>query len=235
MPEGAKLVEIARLFGVSIDYLLREDITDPAFPHTAYEAPCWDVGSMEEAQDYLHAAKRLAHRVSGGFFLCMLSPIVLLYLLALSLYTANSGISEQEATGIGMCVLFLIVMVGGTWLFVSLFRFPYRHWMRRDVAIHPQIKEELLSLQKRKLHALIIRLLFCLLLVACSIGAFLYVCLQYQESAETIFAVIGMLAGLGAGIGIAINTGMQALCFYHLLNGHLHQTPYGAPRGERLK
>ncbi len=113
-PDLERLVKLSRLFGVSTDYLLKDELD--AKPEEAFEAP--EVPqkptlrrvSRETADDYLKARLRAALPIALGTLLCMLSILPLLLLGALS-ERPELGISEGMATGIGLGVMILGVAV----------------------------------------------------------------------------------------------------------------------------
>lgn len=117
IPDMDKLLKMSRLFGVSTDYLLKDEIDDAPAVLTADES---DTGlrrvTMEEASDYLGKRRAAAPKIAFATFLCIISPIVLLIMAGL----ADSGkyISEGAAAGIGLSVLLLLVAVGAA-IFLS--------------------------------------------------------------------------------------------------------------------
>lgn len=112
VPDLDRIIQLSQLFGVSTDYLLKDDIeTEASVPDTAASddpsAPVRRV-SMEEANDFLAVKTVTAKRIALAAFICILSPICLLILAA----GADSGmlpISENIAAGIGIIVLLLLV------------------------------------------------------------------------------------------------------------------------------
>ncbi len=117
IPDMDKLLKMSRLFGVSTDYLLKDEIDDAPAALTAEES---DTGlrrvTLEEASDYLGKRRAAAPKIAFATFLCIISPIVLLIMAGL----ADSGkyISEGAAAGIGLSVLLLLVAVGAA-IFLS--------------------------------------------------------------------------------------------------------------------
>ena len=85
VPDMQKVVQMSRLFGVTTDYLLKEELGEPEPAPAAPDAPLRCV-TMEQAADYL----------------------ALLLLAALS-DRPGAAISENAAAGIGLCVLLVLV------------------------------------------------------------------------------------------------------------------------------
>lgn len=121
VPDLDKILLMSRIFGVSTDYLLKDEIEEAEyFPQEDREE---DSGTgtrrvpMEEASAFLAAKRETAPRIALGVLLCILSPICLLSLGGLSDEGAI-GISENLAAGIGLIVLLLMV-IPAVALFVS--------------------------------------------------------------------------------------------------------------------
>lgn len=116
-----KILQLSNLFGVSTDYLLKDEITQPetktAFPITAQTAA--DYGetkplrrvSMEEASEYIRLRKESALKIAVATFLCILSPAVLIMLGALS-EKPGFALDENAAADLGLCVLLVLVAIG---------------------------------------------------------------------------------------------------------------------------
>ena len=107
VPDLDKIVQLSRIFGVSTDYLLKDELEAQETAEPEPEQPVRRRVSLEEASRYLELRKQAAPRLALATFLCVLSPITLILLAGLSGYTAR--ISENVAGGIGLCVLILLV------------------------------------------------------------------------------------------------------------------------------
>lgn len=113
IPDLEKMVRLSELFGVSLDYLLKDRIeeldngsgTEGLNP--SEDAPRRKV-SMEEANAFLAVKAATAKPTAIAVFLCIISPICLLLLGAIS-ESGNYGLSENAAGGIGLIVLLLFV------------------------------------------------------------------------------------------------------------------------------
>ncbi len=107
VPDLDKIVQLSRIFGVSTDYLLKDELEAQETAEPEPEQPVRRRVSLEEASRYLELRKQAAPWLALATFLCVLSPITLILLAGLSEYTAR--ISENVAGGIGLCVLILLV------------------------------------------------------------------------------------------------------------------------------
>ena len=116
VPDLDKIVQLSRIFGVSTDYLLKDELEAQETAEPEPEQPVRRRVSLEEASRYLELRKQAAPWLALATFLCVLSPITLILLAGLSEYTAR--ISENVASGIGLCVLMILVAIGVT-LFIT--------------------------------------------------------------------------------------------------------------------
>ena len=107
VPDLDKIVQLSRIFGVSTDYLLKDELEEqePA-PGLSVESPRRRV-SLEEASRYLELRRAAAPRLALATFLCVISPIALILLGGLSEYTAR--VTENAAAGVGLSVLIVLV------------------------------------------------------------------------------------------------------------------------------
>ena len=117
VPDLDKMIRLSELFGVSTDYLLKDEIEQAEHINSSNDMPSLKRVSMEEANAFLSAKSRTAKTIAYAAFLCILSPIALLMLGAISESTAG-GLTEDIAGGIGMIVLIILVAIA-TVMFIS--------------------------------------------------------------------------------------------------------------------
>ncbi|MBQ7346568.1 MAG: helix-turn-helix transcriptional regulator [Clostridia bacterium] len=111
VPDMNKIIGMSALFGVSTDYLLKDDLEEVSPSETAQtdDAGAMRSVSAEEANRYLDSVERLSKRIALGVMLCILSPVCLLFLGGCADEGAKWLPSENIAVSIGMVVLFLLV------------------------------------------------------------------------------------------------------------------------------
>ena len=112
IPDMDKVVQMSRLFGVTTDFLLKDEIEieEHTQSEPVDEPPLRRV-TMEEASAYLALRREAAPKIALATFLCIISPVALLMLAAMS-ELSRFGISENAAAGIGLCVLLVLVAIG---------------------------------------------------------------------------------------------------------------------------
>ena len=107
VPDVDKVLQLSRLFGVSTDYLLKDEMEEADVTATQETEGLRRV-TLEEASAYLALRKNAAPKMALATFLCVVSPIPLLALSGLSQRSATA-IGENAAAGLGLCALLVLV------------------------------------------------------------------------------------------------------------------------------
>lgn len=118
VPDIQKIIQMSEIFGVTTDYLLKDEIEDTKTEdkeiinrkESEDNPEELRVLTMNEASEYLRLRREAAPKMAGATLLCVLSPIALLMLSALS-ERPEFSLSENMAAGIGLCVLLLLVTI----------------------------------------------------------------------------------------------------------------------------
>lgn len=115
-PDLEKLLKLSDLFGVTTDYLLKDEIEDEEFTDESDNSSVKRI-TLAQAQEFLEWRKSAAVRIAAGTALCIAAPIPLLFLGAAA---ENSiyGISENAAGCIGLTALLIIVAIA-VYIFIS--------------------------------------------------------------------------------------------------------------------
>lgn len=117
VPDLEKVLRLSELFGVSTDYLLKDEIEEAGRIGPSNDMPSLRRVSMEEASAFLSVKSRTARSIAYAAFLCVLSLIPLLILGAVG--ESGAGVlNENVADGIGMIVLVILVAIAAA-MFVS--------------------------------------------------------------------------------------------------------------------
>ncbi len=114
MPDMKKILQLSEIFGVTTDYLLKDDMEEPFITEDlpieyAADDAVRNV-SMDEANSFLKHNETAARRISTGVMMCILSPVLMILLSGL----AEAGfisVNEEVAGIIGLIVLILIVAI----------------------------------------------------------------------------------------------------------------------------
>lgn len=119
IPDLDKILKLSEIFGVTTDYLIKDELEEEEYtPSQMQENESESDRSvhkvtMEMANEYLQIIDWLAGKTAFATMLCILSPIVLLMLGAMS-EMPDYHISENAAAGIGICVLIVLIAIAVT-------------------------------------------------------------------------------------------------------------------------
>ena len=94
IPDLERILSLARLFGVSTDYLLKDEMESEEFTADETESDIPRI-SLEDAHTYLAQRKRASLLIALATYLCILSPIALILLGAAS-EIQSFGLSETS-------------------------------------------------------------------------------------------------------------------------------------------
>ncbi len=110
VPDMNRILALSQIFGVSTDVLLKDELEldGAAGPGLQAEDTAARSVSMEEASAYLDHKNTAANRISLGVMLCILSP-VLLIILSGAQEAGRIALTENQAAGLGLIVLFLLI------------------------------------------------------------------------------------------------------------------------------
>lgn len=121
MPDTQKIIKMAELFGVSTDYLLKDELEPENYVHEAPVSSDTDsklrTVSFEEASEFISLEESTAGKVANGVSMCIASPVILLILGGLT-ESKTHPVSEGLAAGIGLMALFALV-AAAVFMFIS--------------------------------------------------------------------------------------------------------------------
>ena len=118
VPDLEKMIRLSELFGVSTDYLLKDEIEKAEQLNSSNDIPTLRRVSMEEANAFLSIKSKTAKTIAYATFLCILSPIALLMLGAIKESTPGI-LNEDIAGGIGMIVLIIFAAIAAVMFILS--------------------------------------------------------------------------------------------------------------------
>lgn len=109
VPDLQRILQMSQLFGVSTDYLLKDEIEEKEMTSSVEDAEySLRKVSMEEANAFLELKWKHASRIAWAVFMCIISPICLI-VMAGAADQQIIRISENAAAGIGLVCLLLLV------------------------------------------------------------------------------------------------------------------------------
>ncbi len=108
VPDLDKILKMCQVFGVSTDYLLKEEIEEPEVKEDVYEPSNKKHISAEFANEFMDKKKKSALFVGIGAALCVLSPVTLILMSGLSEYGL---MKDNIAAAIGLGTLLFLVII----------------------------------------------------------------------------------------------------------------------------
>ncbi len=200
IPDMDKVVQMSRLFGVTTDFLLKDEleIEEHTQSEPMDEPPLRRV-TMEEASAYLALRRAAAPRMALATFLCIISPVALLMLAAMS-EMSRFGISENAASGIGLCVLLVLVAIGVA-LFLTCsarvrdFAFLEEEPFETEYGVSGMVKERMQDFAGTYSRLNITGTVLCIL---SAVPLFVSMCI---ETADVVYVAAVCLLLIIAGIG----------------------------------
>ena len=109
IPDLEKILKLGELFGVTTDYLLKDEIENEEYTDGISDPRMRKI-TIAEANEYLQLRKTAAKQIAIGTMLCILASIPLLLLGAAS-ELKSFPLSENVACGIGLATMFLFIAV----------------------------------------------------------------------------------------------------------------------------
>lgn len=214
-PELDKILMLGQIFGVSTDYLLKDEIT--VTECTSGKESAARRVSPADADAFLALAKKNARRITLGAALCILSPVCLLMLSAMA-DTQRIAITENAAAGIGLIVLLLTVAVAAS-LFISgsyLTR-PFAFLETEVFETEYGVADKVRHLQAKHSARLGIRLAAGCCLCVLSVAP-LFITIIFTEDAFLLTAAVALLFVLAAaGAALLVYNGCVSDSYNKLL------------------
>lgn len=213
VPDMKKIIQMSEVFGVSTDYLLRDDITEAQPPEVALvdsglEETVRSV-SMEEANAFLEHNERAADSVSTGVMLCILSPVILMFLGGLA--EAEKIPMGVEVAGLtGLVILLLMVAAGVALFLITSLRgreFDYLENINIDTeyGVSGMAKERRARYAERHSRLLVIGVMLC---VISAIPMFILMITGYDNNTDVlpVVGVCALLVTVAAGVKLIVLT-----------------------------
>ena len=218
-PDLSKIILLAELFGVSTDYLLKDEVEpeDAAPIKETTESGGKHVVTMEEANDYLSTQRQSARTVALGVLLCILCPALLILLGGLAEYRGSIG--EGVATAVGMIALFGLIAIGVALFIVTGIRTSrYNVWhsegFETAYGVSGMVKEKRRAHEQTYTVGLTVGIVLCILAVLPLIVAG---AMGVSDWVLTVFLSL-MFPIIAAGVYLIVRVGVVRGSYTFLLN-----------------
>ena len=246
VPDLDRIIKMSDLFGVSVDYLVKDDESSFAYSEVAYTGRLEESGvsenmgmaeekqfssqeadmqgkrtvSAQEAKDYMELVERAARKIATGVTLCILSPVLLIFLGGLAEYFP-AVISEGMAGGIGVTALLCIIAVAVS-LFImnglSLERYEYleKEEIILDESIRNVVEKRKAEHEPKFQKSIALGVIICIISVIPLVGIS---CVIEGEANEfpVVCCVVLLLVMVSVGVHIIVNSAMIRGSYQKLL------------------
>ena len=209
MPDLDKLVQLSEALGVSTDYLLKdEQALSAPVPATAEQTVKPRHVTQEEAKRFLQLQMAAIPKTTFGVALCVWFSIVLIGLPACSTIF-KLGFSEAVCTGIGLCVLLVMVAAGVALLLTASGKLREFEYLEREpIETDNGAREQALSMQREVLPICAKRntigVVLCILSV---LPLFALMCVPGVPDGYYSLAVCALLLLVGIACLLLVRTG----------------------------
>ena len=215
VPDLEKILQLSGLFGVTTDYLLKDELESEEYTDSTAESGVKRV-TLAEANEFIDWRRSAAVRIAVAVFLCIASVIPLLLLAAAS--EANMlGMTAEFAGAVGM-VIFLVTVTVAVVIFVYCgFRnAPYAYLDKEvfetEYGVKGMVREKQKAYRNAYVRSNMIGVGICVLSpVALFVGAF---------SGDEFFTVLMLtvtLLAVGVGVIFFITAGVRWASMQKLL------------------
>lgn len=200
MPDLKKIIQLADLFGVSTDYLLKDEV-EKENTETICDTDCeLHRVSMEEANTYMDEKKKAAPMLANATTLCILSPIPL-FLIS----TFNDGLAIGIACAIllGMVALAVFIFIK-TGIKLSSLQYLEQEPFETEYGVTGLVKEKNQNYQEHYSFCLACGVVLCILSV---VPLIIVGCMEASDYVCALcLAVLLILVSVGVNILIRVST-----------------------------
>ena len=217
IPDLEKILQLSMLFGVTTDYLLKDEIENEELNgDTALDTTVKRI-SIEEANAYIEQRKKAAWRIALATFLCILSPITLLVLSMLS-ELPNAIVTEATAGAVGLTVLFAFVLCAvPLYIYCGFKNQPYA-FLDKNIPFELEYGVKGLVTEKKNAFRPTYIAYNIIATCVCIFSVVPLVLLSFSENVILVAAALAFLVVIvGIGVGMFIVAGTQNASMQKLL------------------
>lgn len=222
IPDIQKIIKMAELFGVSTDYLLKDEME----PEGMAGSTGADLGeglegtvrvSMEEANEYLELEEKLTPRRANMVSLCIFAPAVLLFLIGLS-EIPGFPISTVPMVAVGVVCLLLMIAFA-VFVFIvdgaKLSRFEYleKSPIETLYGVSGMVKEKKAATEQADVIMIALGVILCII----SVIPLLIVSFLEVPDAYVVLMVSVLLLFVCVGVNLFVRAGSRREAYSKLL------------------
>ena len=238
IPDINKLLQLSKLFNVSLDYLLKDEMEELEYnisssegePTTGAQREKHFV-SMEEANTFLKVKEETSGKIAFGVALCILS-LIPLFLLASAAENYLLPISEDMAGGLGLVVMLVIVSIAVT-IFIQcgMKTSSYEYLEKEDIetqyGVTGMVRERRENYRDTYMKNLILGEIICILSAVPLFSMEIFDSNEFQK----IIALCVMFAMVAIGVAFIVKANIP----WESMKKLLHEGDYSVAEKERRR
>lgn len=224
IPDLDKILALSKIFGVSTDYLLKDDFeAEELVPTDDGDGSPLRRVSMEEGNRFLRLNEKYAPRTAFGVMLCILSPVILIILAGISDYRPNFfggfTVTENFAGGVGVTIMLLMIAAAVT-IFITTgqklkdFDYLEKENIDTEYGVSGMAKERREAYQSKHTTSLILGTVICIISI---VPLFLVIAVSGDEDFPAVMSMALLLAICSAGVYLLTKTSIINSGFNMLL------------------
>lgn len=207
IPDIEKIIQMSSLFGVTTDYLLKDELEEQEPVSTCDHSPAMRRVSLEEADRYIRLRKEDAPKWAIATFMCILSPICMLLLAVLG-ETGLFAPGEDVGGCIGLCIL-LVIVAAAVAIFIHCvnreqeFKFLETEDFETEYGVEGMVRQRMKEYESTHSRRVILGTVLCIL---AAVPLFMAACLDNDLIAVAglcvtlLLVACGCLAFVSAGV-----------------------------------
>lgn len=214
VPDLDKILILSEIFGVSTDYLLKDDFeTEEYIPTDSGDKTSLRRVSLEEANKFLKLNVECAAKNAFAVMLCILSPVVLIILGGLSEYGAaavKAAISEDFAGGVG-CVVMFLILTAAVAIFITTgqklkaFEYLEKEWIDTDYGVTGMVRERQGAYSGKHTRDLVLGISICIISL---IPLFLLIAVSGDNDLTAVIGMALLMALCSVGVYLLVKTSL---------------------------
>ncbi|MBO5342343.1 MAG: helix-turn-helix transcriptional regulator [Lachnospiraceae bacterium] len=215
VPDLDKILKLCQVFGVSTDYLLKEEIEEPELKEDKYEPLNVKHISAEYANEFMDAKRKSALKVAIGSSICVLSPITLILMSGLEEFGHVAG---NVAAAVGLAVLLCMVIVAVVLFIFNGSMMSDYEWLQKEKFVLDYGVSGIIENRKKKQHPML-TLTRAIGVGLCILGAAVLTvtAVLTGEALATIIAVDVLLVLVAMAVFLFVRWGNEADAYEQLL------------------
>ena len=208
IPDLGKILQLSTLFGVTTDYLLKDEIEDEEFTNDTSSDTTVKRISIEEANAYIEQRKKASWRIALATFLWIISPVTLIVLSMLS-GLPNAVVTETTANAVGFAVIFAFALCAvPIHIYCGFKNQPYE-FLDKNVPFELEYGVKGLVTEKKNAFRPTYIAYNIIATCVCIFSVVPLVLLSFSENeilVASALALLMIIAGIGAGMFIVAGT-----------------------------